>query len=59
MAVRKSIPKAPVLHRPGAISFHREYLIRLGLVRPAPASPGQAATAKPAKLARLLQGGAP
>lgn len=55
MAVVKSIPSAPppVLHRAGAASFERQYLIRRGLLRPSPSD-----LAKPAKLARLLQGGA-
>ena len=55
MAVVKSIPSAPppVLHRPGAASFERQYLIRRCLLRPSPSD-----LAKPAKLARLLQGGA-
>lgn len=55
MAVAKSIPSAPrrVLHRLGASSFQREYLIRRGLLRPSLVEP-----VKPGKLARLLQGGA-
>ncbi len=49
MANRECIPKVPAPRRGGLVSFHREYLIRVGLLRPAP-------PVVPPKLPRILQG---
>lgn len=51
MATSKSIPRVPVSSRNGAPSFHRDYLIRMGFVRPSLAS-----QVKTAKLAGPVQG---
>lgn len=50
MATSKSIPLAPRPTQAGASSYQRDYLIRMGLLRPALPDP-----AKPAIQARLLQ----